>query len=81
MTIRKLLIRSAMSFALGTIAPLVLAQAGTSEPTHDHGGRANNPQWQACKKQADEKNLAHGAERKAFIQECIKNSAGQKPQS
>jgi hypothetical protein len=84
MNFRKLLIRAAMSLALGTGAPLVLAQAGPGGEMGGHGGRANNPQWQACKKQADEKNLARGAERKSFMQNCLKagqNGSERKPQS
>jgi hypothetical protein len=67
-----LLACATLAVALGTAAPLVFAQAAS-------GGRenhANDPQWQACKKQADEKNLPRGAERKTFMQDCVKAAKG-----
>jgi len=37
----------------------------------------NNPQWQACRKQADDKQLPRGPERKSFMTECFKSAGGQ----
>jgi hypothetical protein len=78
MNARMLLVRATLGVALGMAAPLVFAQTGTG----GHENRANNPQWQACKKQADDKKLQRGPERKAFMQDCLKaaqGSGGQKP--
>jgi hypothetical protein len=37
----------------------------------------DNPQWQACRKQADEKQLPRGPERKSFMMECFRSAGGQ----
>jgi hypothetical protein len=37
----------------------------------------DNPQWQACRKQADDKQLPRGPERKSFMMECFKAAGGQ----
>jgi hypothetical protein len=71
-SIRTLLKRAAMSFALGTLAPLVVAQVGPGSGMGGHGRHADSPQLQACRKQADDKKLPQGAERKAFLQQCLK---------
>ncbi len=66
--------RAAISFALGTVAPLVFAQASPGGGMGGHGNHANNPQMQACRKQADDQNLARGEARKSFMQNCMKNA-------
>src|SRR5450755_1475951 len=71
MSIPRVLRRVLMNFALGTVAPLVFAQAAPDDSVDGHGGRANIPQWQACKEQADGKNLQPGEERKAFMRDCL----------
>jgi len=71
-----------MSITLGTVTPLVVAQVSPDDDTGGRGHRGDNPQWQACKKQADDKKLPRGPERKAFMQDCLKSSqdsSGQKP--
>jgi hypothetical protein len=72
MNVGTLLRRATLSFALGTIAPLVAAQVGQGGAMGGHGHRPDNPRWQACSKQADDKKLPRGPERKAFMQECLK---------
>jgi hypothetical protein len=37
----------------------------------------NSPQWQACRKQADDKQLPRGPERRSFMTECFKSAGGQ----
>jgi len=37
----------------------------------------DNPQWQACRKQADDKQLPRGPERRSFMMECFKSAGGQ----
>jgi hypothetical protein len=39
----------------------------------------DNPQWQACRKQAEDKQLPRGPERKSFMMECFKAAGGQAP--
>jgi hypothetical protein len=82
MNARKLLICATVSVALGTAAALVVAQVSPGDDTGGRGHHADNPQWQACKKQADDKKLPRGPDRKAFMQDCLKSSqggSGQKP--
>lgn len=65
------------TFVLGTVAPLVLAQVTPGAGgQHGHGGMRDNPQWQECKKQADDKKLPHGDERKSFMEQCMKANGG-----
>jgi hypothetical protein len=71
-SVRRLLKRALMSFALGTLAPLVVAQVGPGSEMGAHGHHAPSAQSQACRKQADDKRLPQGAERKAFVQQCLK---------
>ena len=83
MNVRKVLIRAMLSITLGTVAPLVVAQVGGGDETGaSRGHHADNPQWQACKKQADDKKLPRGPERKVFMRDCLKSAkgdSGQKP--
>jgi hypothetical protein len=72
--VRRLLKRALVSFALGTVAPLVVAQIVPGNEIGGHGHRGDSPQLQACRKQADDKKLPQGAERKAFMQQCMKAS-------
>ena len=48
--------------------------SGQSDPARHW---RNNPQWQACRKQADDKQLPRGPERKSFMTECFKSAGGQ----
>ena len=77
MTTRKPGSRWFLACALGAVAPLVLAQIapGTSG-MHEREARRNNPQFQECSKQADEKELARGAERQAFMKQCLQSKPG-----
>ena len=77
MTTRRLGSRWLLTFALGTVAPLVLAQImpGTGR-THEREGWRNSPQFQECSKQADEKKLSRGEERKAFMKQCLQTQPG-----
>jgi hypothetical protein len=75
MELRKIGLRWLASVALGTVAPLVFAQMGPpGGAMHEHGH--NNPAWQDCKKQADDKKLAPGPERKQFMQQCLESKLG-----
>ena len=71
-SVRRLVKRALMSLALGTLAPLVVAQVGPGSGMGAHGHHALSPQLQACRKQADDKRLPQGAERQAFLQQCLK---------
>jgi hypothetical protein len=75
MNIRNLPSRWLVSVALGTVAPLVFAQI-TPGTGGMHEGWRNNPQFQECSKQADEKKLPRGAERKAFMKQCLQSKSG-----
>jgi hypothetical protein len=77
MNTRKSISRWLVSVALGTVAPLVLAQItpGTGG-MHGHESWRNNPQFQECSKQADEKKLPRGEERKAFMKQCLQSKPG-----
>jgi hypothetical protein len=79
MNIRSVLRRVLMNFALGTVAPLVFAQAAPDGSVDGHGGRANIPQSQACKEQADGKNLQPGEDRKAFMRDCLHSTQVLRP--
>lgn len=74
--VRRLLKRALMSFVLGTVAPLVVAQVVPGIEIGSHGHRADSPQLQACRKQADDKKLPQGNERKAFMQQCLQANHG-----
>jgi hypothetical protein len=55
------------------------ASAPSPDNAPDAGkGRHHNPAWAACKKQADDQNLAPGDARRDFIRSCLK-SAKQAP--
>jgi len=74
---RQLVARWLVTVALGTVAPLVIAQITPGEGgMHERAGWRNNPQFQACSKQADEKKLPRGEERKAFMKQCLQSKPG-----
>jgi hypothetical protein len=79
MNMRSVLRKVLMNFTLGTVAPLVFAQTPPDDSVDGHGGRANNPQWQACKEQGDGKSLQPGEERKAFMRECLHSTQALRP--
>jgi hypothetical protein len=77
MNMRKLLAPAITSVVLGTAASLAAAQVTPGGETGSHGHRhGNNPQWQACNKQAEDKKLARGPERRAFMKDCLKSAQG-----
>lgn len=58
-------------------APVLYAQSNPSQgESRVQGGMRNNPQWQACKKQAEDKQLARGPDRRTFMQQCLKSAGG-----
>jgi hypothetical protein len=62
--------------ALAGAAPTTLAQFGQpGGGMRERMEARNNPQFQACKKQADDKNLPRGQQRKDFMQQCMKTAA------
>jgi hypothetical protein len=77
MNIRKWLVRATASFLLGTVAPLVIAQ--TSSGGDNHARDHDNPAWQACRKQADDKALERGPQRRSFMQDCLRSAKDNPP--
>lgn len=72
MDVRKLGRRWLASVALGTVAPLVLAQIGPGAAgPHDQGGRAERAAGQECRRQADERKLMSPQERRTFMRDCL----------
>lgn len=52
----------------------------SSAPDNPGAGRHHNdPAWQACRKQADDKGLAQGDERREFMKNCIKAAKAANP--
>jgi hypothetical protein len=72
MKLRRVLQSACVSFMLGTVAPLVLAQADNGDSTD--GRHSYDPQLQACRKQADDRGLAHGTDRRSFVHSCMKSA-------
>jgi hypothetical protein len=64
------------SFALGTVAPLVLAQIAPPGGAGMHGRGRDHPAWQDCSKQADERKLPAGDERRTFVRQCLESKRG-----
>ena len=62
-------------FCAGTfgIASTALGDEPTPTPAPSNG-RHNNPAFAACKKQADDQNIARGEARKDFIRNCMKSA-------
>lgn len=77
MNARRLGRRWLATLALGTVAPLVLAQMQPGG-LHDRGEARNNPKFQLCSKQADAKQLPKGAERRSFMEQCLKDAGDAK---
>jgi hypothetical protein len=76
MTYLNLLKLTILTAVIVGAAPLTLAQSTGDGSMGRHAHAHNNPQWQACKQQADDKKLARGAARKSFMQDCIKAAGG-----
>jgi hypothetical protein len=55
------------------LAPVSFAQDASGAK---HGDRRNDPQFAACKKQADDQKLERGPERRAFMEKCMKSDQG-----
>jgi hypothetical protein len=52
----------------------------TQQPPPEGGGRhRNDPAWQACRKQADDKGMERGDVRRQFMKDCIKASGAAAP--
>ena len=66
--------RCLVTLALGTVAPLVLAQVLPGGGMHERGEARNNPRFQQCRKQADEKRLPNFPERRSFMEQCLKDA-------
>lgn len=61
-----------------------LAQSPPPDGPATPGGPADparhwrdNPQWQGCRKQANDKQLPRGPERRSFMMDCFKAAGGQ----
>ena len=76
MTVRGIGRRWLVSIVLGTVAPIVFAQVAGPGGMHDHGRGRDGPEWQDCKKQADDKKIAAGPERRQFMRQCIEAKRG-----
>jgi hypothetical protein len=76
MKVRQLWIPIALAAAVAGAALPVYAQAAGDQGAG--GGRReqreHNPQWQACKRQADTQKLEHGPARRSFMQHCMQLS-------
>jgi psiF repeat-containing protein len=49
------------------------APANSTPPAEGANGRHHNPEWAACKKQADDQKLAPGDARREFMKNCLKS--------
>ena len=76
MTVRTITVRLLASLALGTAAPVVLAQMYPPGGQGTHGHGHDSAAWQDCKKQADDKKLPSGDERKKFMHQCMESKHG-----
>lgn len=65
------------SFVLGTVAPLVLAQMTPPGGAGARGRGGGSPAWQACRRQADEKKVPDGDERRIFMRQCLETEGAQ----
>lgn len=63
--------------ALADDAPPPASAPPSSEAPAGH--HHHNPAWKACKKQADDQNLAPGDARRDFMKNCMKNAAASPP--
>ena len=70
MSLRSIGLRWLGSVALGTVAPLVLAQMG---PAGGHGHGHDNPAAQECSKQAKAQKVPAGDERQKFMRQCVES--------
>jgi hypothetical protein len=71
MSLRDVGLRWLGSVALGTIAPLVLAQIGPAEGPGGRGHGHDIPAAQDCRKQAEAQKLPAGEERQRFMHRCL----------
>jgi hypothetical protein len=53
----------------------------SAPPADAPNGRHHNPAWAACKKQADDQNMAPGDARKDFMKKCINSAKSAAPAS
>jgi hypothetical protein len=53
--------------------------ASSAPPADAPNGRHHNPAWAACKKQADDQNIAPGDAHKAFMKKCIDSAKSTAP--
>jgi hypothetical protein len=60
--------------ALADDTPPPSSAPGSEAPKHHHDAA-----WQACKKQADDKNIAAGDARREFMKSCIKSAKDAAP--
>ena len=63
------------SIALGTVAPLVLAQMGAPGGPGMRG-QGRDAAWQGCKQEADGQKLPPGPERQKFMRQCVESKRG-----
>jgi hypothetical protein len=55
------------------------AAAPSGDTPDSPKGRHHNPAWQACKKQADDQQLAPGDARRDFMKSCMKSAKDSAP--
>ena len=56
----------------------MLAQVQPGGDMHERGEARNNPRFQQCRKQADDKQLPKGPERRSFLEQCLKDAGNAK---
>src|SRR3974377_376040 len=73
MSLRSIGLRWLCSIALGTIAPLVLAQIGPASGPGGHGHGHDSPAAQDCRKQAEAQKVPAGDELQKFMRQCVES--------
>jgi len=54
--------------------PPASAPSADTSPDAPQGRHHNDPAWRACKKQADDQNLAPGDARRDFMKSCMRSA-------
>ena len=76
MSLRSIGARWLASVALGTVAPLVLAQMGAPVGPGARGHAHDSPAAQECRKQAEAQKLPTAEERQKFVRQCVESKQG-----
>jgi hypothetical protein len=76
MALRRIGLRCLATAALGAVAPLALAQMGSSGVPGMRGHGRGDPALRDCRTQADERQLPAGEQRRKFIHQCVELERG-----